>query len=359
MKTLRAALLLLLNQFLILSLIAQSQLKIANIYINQKLYTQPISNNFIELAASTRNITFEFEKIKGDSISYFYRINGSQIWNETPYPTVQFHDIQGGEFILEVKAKTESGFTKPFIFTINKEKPFFKKYWFWPSIGAYIFLIFGIAAYLFSLYDFRNKLKVQYLRNQIASDLHDEVGSNLNSISIFVEVLKKKVKQNPDLLSIIDKISLNSEETVSLLRETVWSINPNNDTSEKLFDRMKAQGFEILSVRKIAFHFENKLDLKNINMTMEQRRNLYLIYKEAINNIIKHAKATKVSVKIAKENNKINIEITDNGCGFDKNEVFDGNGLKNFQNRGSSNGIEVSVDSELKKGTTVAMVATV
>ncbi len=354
MKTLITTLLLLLNQTISFGFFASEKIALEKIVINNKEIKFNSSQNVFSLKTYENDLILEFRPAKGDSNKYFYRINKSEKWVESPYPIVQFHNLEGGEYILEIKAKTVAGFTKSNIFTFNKEKPFFQKYWFWPSIGAYILLIFGISAYLFFLYDFRNKLKVQYIRNRIASDLHDEVGSNLNSIAIFIEVLKKKVrKESPELLNILDKISSNSEETVSLMRDTVWSINPINDSVEKLFDRMKSHGYEALTAKNIKLTFQNTVEIAKLEIGMEQRRNLYLIYKEAINNILKHAKASLVNVNIWKENNKIFLNITDNGIGFDRSQIFEGNGLKNFENRGANNNIEVWVDSEIKKGTRI------
>ncbi len=338
----------------------QDSLEINKITVNYKAVKLPLKNQTLLLTSSNNDVVIEFKPLAGDAVFYHYRINEATKWHISQFPVIQFYDLAGGDYQIEIKAQTLTGFTKSLHLTIIKDEAFYQEWFFWPSIGIYILLIFGIAAYLFFLYDFRNKLKVQHIRNQIASDLHDEVGSNLNSIAIFIEVLRKKVaKVQPELASILDRITANSEETVSLMRETVWAINPDNDSTEKLFERMKSLGFEVLSVKKIDFIYENTIENDKLSISMEQRRNLYLIYKEAINNIVKHANATKVWVNIIKENNRLKIDIQDNGCGFDKNEIFEGNGLKNFENRGKSNGIDIKIDSEPKKGTKVAMMATV
>ncbi|MES2797397.1 MAG: histidine kinase [Bacteroidota bacterium] len=332
-------------------------IRIDKILINNSQRKLNLQNNTITLKTFEKTLILEFANPKKGTAIYFYRINNTSFWHQSKFPIVQFHEIQGGSHLLEVKSKADNIFSKTSTFKIEKEEAFYQKWWFWPSIGAYILLLFGIAAYLFFLYDFRNKLKVQYIRNRIASDLHDEVGSNLNSIAIFIEVMKKKVqKVSPELMNILDKISSNSEETVSLMRDTVWSINPINDSAEKLFDRMKSHGYETLTAKNIKLTFQNTVEIVKLEIGMEQRRNLYLIYKEAINNILKHAKASLVNVNIWKENNKIFLNITDDGIGFDRSQIFEGNGLKNFENRGVNNNIEVRVDSELKKGTTVEVV---
>ena len=320
---------------------------------NLKVISLPNNKNFIEFEFSSSNFS------NSQKTSFQYKLEGIDAnWVQANIQRfANYTNLPPGEYTFKV-ALADQSVSKEL--KLNIVPAFHQKWWFWPSIGIYILLIFGIAAYLFFLYDFRNKLKMQYVRNQIASDLHDEVGSNLNSIAIFIEVLKKKVKkESPELLNILDKISTNSEETVSLMRDTVWSINPDNDSPDKLFDRMKSHGYEVLTIKNIHYTFQNNISDVKLSLTMEQRRHLYLIYKEAINNILKHAKASKVALNIWKENNKIHIKIEDNGLGFNKEAVFEGNGLKNFQNRGLNNGIKVIVNSVLKEGTTVEIMVMV
>jgi signal transduction histidine kinase len=179
------------------------------------------------------------------------------------------------------------------------------------------------------------------------------VGSNLSSIAIFVELLRKKVKEQPELLPILNKITDNSEETVSLMRDTVWAISPSNDSTEKLLEKMRSFGFEILSAKGIAFDFKSEIETKKDLFSMEQRRNIYLIYKEAINNIAKHSAATKAFCHVSNQNGATQFEIYDNGKGFDPNQSFEGNGLKNYQIRSQDEDLHVSLHSAPDNGTTV------
>jgi signal transduction histidine kinase len=164
---------------------------------------------------------------------------------------------------------------------------------------------------------------------------------------------KKAISQNPELLTLLDKITDNSEETVTLMRDTVWAINPSNDSTAKLIEKMHSFSAEILSAKGISFDFECLIDTTKDVFSMEQRRNLYLIYKEAINNIAKHAEATKASCLIKTEHDLILIVIRDNGRGFDLNETFEGNGLKNFKMRSQGEELEVKVRSSPGSGSEI------
>jgi signal transduction histidine kinase len=338
----------------LLSIPSNAQLAVKQVLINGHNYSYT-PNSPVSLSTADDNLVIELNPLAIDSVKYYYRLSGLQKnWFWTSYPAVHYQQLAGGNYRFQIKAEKSNYATRILEISIEKKQAFWQKWWFWPSIVLYVFLIFGIGFYLFFIYDLRQKLKIQDVRNQIASDLHDEVGSNLNSIAIFVELLRKKVIiEKPDLLPILDKITDNSEETVMLMRDTVWAINPENDSTEKLFERMRSFGLEILSAKGISFDFESSVDMRKDVFSMEQRRNLYLIYKEAINNISKHSFATSASCKIYHHQGLIRIEIIDNGTGFDFSRTFEGNGLKNFKLRSQENDLKVNVNSNLQKGTEV------
>ena len=202
--------------------------------------------------------------------------------------------------------------------------------------------------------DFESKLAIEKLSNRISQDLHDEVGANLSSITFLVESLKKRLNGNQANVSVLlERISSNSMESVTLINDTIWALNPNFDTFEKLFERIKSFASALLSSKDIAFMIENNLAEKNLDLSIEQRQNLYFIMKEAINNIAKHASATKVFLKINEDEQGIKISIEDNGVGFDTKTIFEGNGLKNYQIRAKDSEIDVKIASKIDFGTRV------
>ncbi|RYU93785.1 sensor histidine kinase [Emticicia agri] len=339
---------------LLLSISSHAQLTIRQVLVDGKAYNYS-ENAGIKLSASEQNLVVEVNPMKGDSVKYAYQIRSlDDRWFWSNYPSVHYQNLSGGDFKLIIKATAHNQTLATTELAISKEQAFWQRWWFWPSIVIYILLIFGVGFYLFFIYDLRQKLKLQYVRNQIASDLHDEVGSNLNSIAIFVELLRKKViVEKPELLPILDKITNNSEETVLLMRDTVWAINPENDSTEKLFEKMRSFGVEILAAKGILFDFDSVINIKKDIFSMEQRRNIYLIFKEAVNNISKHACATHASCKIEQHQGLIRISIRDNGKGFDFNRTFEGNGLKNFKLRSQEDDLRVYVNSGSQTGTEV------
>jgi len=325
-----------------------AQLQIGKIMVNGKLQAQ--SGDSVLLKPGDNSFLIEYGAVRGDSIHYLYRLEGAdQEWVASSFPVARYAGIEPGTSLFEMKAmqgNTAIGHSRIFI---KKEQGFWNKWWFFPSIAVYVMLLVGVSIYLFLLYDFRQKLRMQQVRNRIAADLHDEVGSNLNSISIFVEVLRKKAP--PEMLPVLEKIIANSKESVALMQDTVWTINPQNDSIQKLFDRMESFASDVLSSREIVFDFKVETDLGKISFTMDQRKSLYLIYKEAINNVVKHAEASMVKVRVSRLKDIIQIGIEDNGKGFDMHAESNGNGLGNFRERAREAGIALMIESEQGKGT--------
>jgi signal transduction histidine kinase len=317
------------------------------------------STKSLILKANNNSLSVEFQANPKQQTSYFYQLKGFDTsWFTTDYPIIKYMNLSANDYELLVIAKVKQQVIYQDKIAVKVQNAFWNETWFYITLILYIILIIGIGFYLFFLYDFRQKLKVQHIRNRIASDLHDEVGSNLNSIAIFVELLRKKIGQhNPEILPILEKITNNSAESVGLMRDTVWAINPNNDTLEKLFGRMQNFSTEVLSARDIAYNFDNQTISSKVNLSMEQRRNVYLVFKEAINNIVKHAEATKVLVLIKAEKNVIVIHIKDNGIGFDTEQVYEGNGLESFKIRSEEGDLVVNLNSVKGKGTEVILMA--
>lgn len=284
---------------------------------------------------------------------YQYRITPTDLHKQWRLmgkePILTLPTLDGGKYLLEIsngtKVVAQIG--------ITVKQAFWQEWWFIPSIVFYVFLLIGVAVYLFLLYNFRQKLKIQYVRNSIAADLHDEVGSNLTSIAIFVELLRRK--SSPELFPILDKISDNSTESVQLMRDTIWAIQAKNDNFDLFTKKIKSLASELLAAKDIALTFEAKIENIKTVVSMEQRKNAYLIYKEAINNIIKHSAASKVIIQITVNKQMIWLIINDNGCGFDTSQITDGNGLANFVYRARANEMQFNIVSIKNQGTTITL----
>lgn len=206
--------------------------------------------------------------------------------------------------------------------------------------------------FVYNSYLIRQRLKLQTLRNKIASDLHDDVGSTLSSISIFAEMAQK---QSNEVIPALTTIGESARKMLDAMADIVWTINPENDQFEKILMRMRGFAYELLGARKIDFVFKADGDVGKLRIPMEVRRNLYLIFKEATNNMVKYAEASKVSYSIKNEHSNLVMLIRDNGKGFDVSQPTEGNGLKNMRKRAKEMGAALSIDSFPGQGTTVQL----
>ena len=216
--------------------------------------------------------------------------------------------------------------------------------------GLALFAI--LSFFVYKNYRTRQKLKLQALRIKIASDLHDDVGSTLSSISIFSQMAQEQSKEVLPLLQSIDE---STREMLDAMADIVWTINPGNDQFEKIILRMRSFAYELLGAKKIEFRFVADSNIANIRLSMEARRNLYLIFKEATNNMVKYAEASKAIFSIKGEQGKLVMRIKDNGKGFDSNKETQGNGLKNMRKRASEMGAVLMIDSMPGSGTTIKL----
>ncbi|WP_462249348.1 tetratricopeptide repeat-containing sensor histidine kinase [Ferruginibacter sp.] len=204
----------------------------------------------------------------------------------------------------------------------------------------------------------RNKLKQRMkeleLRNQIAADLHDEVGSSLSSINMLSQMATKQGNETLQK-SILEKMSTNAKETMEKMSDLVWTIKPEPAEGSNLKQRMERFAYEICGAKNIALTLQlDKLETKDL--TMEQRKNMYLIFKEALNNAVKYSGTEKIDVSAANGNNVLTMIVKDEGKGFDIGTVLKGNGLENIQTRAASVGGKLTIDAAPGIGTTVKLI---
>lgn len=253
------------------------------------------------------------------------------------------------KFEFEVKAKQDSmqSAQEKKILTAQLKQEKSQRY-LWASAGLLLFSSIGFTFYRYRL---KQKIKELSLRNRIASDLHDEVGSAISSISIIAGMAKRKPEL--EMNNIINQIENTSRETIDNMADIVWSIEPTNDDIHQVIQRMEQFGNNILTPAGIEFVFNYSNDIKKIKLDLVQRKNLYLIYKEGINNAAKYSQAQQVTVEIVKTANELMMQIRDNGRGFETSHAMVGNGLNNMRRRAEEIGAVFQLTSKEGNGTTL------
>ena len=289
------------------------------------------SDTTIILSAKEKSLHF-FIKTKGNFSYQLYPQETSWIkLDSNNY--CNYNQLAGKEYKLLIR----NNYTNKIIRTcsLEIEKPFYLTWFFLFSMLFFGAMILGMIIYFFLLYKFRQQAKLQKVRNNIAADLHDDVGATLTSIGFFGELIRQKIinrAEPAEVLPLLSKVIDSSKESVETMRGVVWTINPNNDFALDFFEKLKYYASEMLSTKQVELSFEVE-GVGQQELGIEVQRNLFLFFKEAINNILKHAKAKTATVKIKMQSRRFWMEITDDGLGFDTNESFDGHGLGSLRKR--------------------------
>ncbi|MEL7531526.1 MAG: histidine kinase, partial [Bacteroidota bacterium] len=208
----------------------------------------------------------------------------------------------------------------------------------------------------------KREIKLGNLRTQIASDLHDEMGSLLTGISMQAQMMQFSEGDKVDVYR--DKIIDNSQTAIATMRDVIWSIDSRYDQLGGLVDRMKELAFELLNPLEIKWDFQvDGWDLEQA-MAPDVRQNLYLIFKEAVNNIVKHAPEDEVQIKLHQRKDKWSLEVQNQSPSVPRSEKklhtpkTLGQGLKNIEMRAKQIGAQLQLQegsgfSLLISGTTL------
>jgi two-component system, NarL family, sensor histidine kinase DesK len=170
---------------------------------------------------------------------------------------------------------------------------------------------------------------IQLERERISQDMHDDLGAGISAIKLQAEFLKHK-SSNVELQEDIEQIIKTSEEMNLSLREILWSLNNNNDTIGNFLRYTTSYVDGFLKRTDIAFDFQTIAITNNLSLPAKARRNLFLVVKEAINNVYKYSQATTLSIRFSQDETNLNIIITDDGIGIKQADRQKGNGLDNM-----------------------------
>jgi len=269
------------------------------------------------------------------------------------YHSAEYKDLPPGKYIFQVKGTGNSGSypNKIAKLRINIPVVFWKS---WLFISISVLILAGFISY-FIFYRIRQFLIIEKLKTKLSADLHDSVGSGLTEISLLCEIVQRDYKNelkksNPNLTIIAQK----SRELIDNMSDIVWLVNPKPNTLFDLILRLKDIYSPILSSLGINFKVDISDSIKYLNLDLEKRQNIYLIFKEAINNSIKYSNAKNILLNLETADYTYKIILKDDGCGFDTNSGK-GNGLINMKRRARNIGAELSIQSNPGRGTRIAL----
>jgi signal transduction histidine kinase/ligand-binding sensor domain-containing protein len=288
-------------------------------------------------------------------MEYEYRLEGFDAkWQKVKnINQVQYQNLPAGKYQFKLKVKSFNGtYAKNellFAFTV---KPFYWQSW-WFVLLCTVAVAF--AVYAFYKYQLQKRLEVERLRHRISRDLHDDVGSALTTINVLSKVAISKNEDAVNVQDYLHRIKASAEQTMESMSDIVWAINPNNDSLETMLVRMKEYAAELCEAANMQLSFDAGENILGKKLDVAARKNMFLIFKEAVNNAVKYSRATHLHVELH-GNGGIHLKIKDNGIGFLEHKKNGGNGLKNMQSRAAElNGV-LQIVSRTNEGTEIVFI---
>ncbi|OOQ59542.1 sensor histidine kinase [Mucilaginibacter pedocola] len=311
--------------------------------------------NGLELLHDQNNITIQFASLSfklRDKLRYYYMLDGAgKEWIRAENTlTASYAALSPGHYTFSVKCVSPDGVSSAHItsFSFYIKPAFWQTWWF----VVLICILAAIPVYIIYRLRINRLLAVQRLREKVARDLHDDMGSTLTSINILSEMANVKLPaENSTVKDYLSRISTNSNQMMDAMDDIVWSINPANDTMPKIVARMREYAATVLEPRDIDYTVLNDDKLTAVKLDMDVKRSLFLIFKEALNNLVKYSGATHVKIEFVVSQSGMQLTITDNGIGFDQATASSGNGLSNMRNRAQAMGGNFEISSQPGSGT--------
>jgi ligand-binding sensor domain-containing protein/signal transduction histidine kinase len=347
----------------------------------------------LELESAQRQIQIDFFALSigtGENIRYQYRLDDQDWSNPSKQQTLNL-DLAPGKHSLLVRAVRSDGIAseKPAIVAIRILPPIWLRWWF---VGLAALLV---AAFLYSFYRYRTArfrevnaalaekqraeealgrsrterlAELERVRARIATDLHDDIGSSLTQIAILSEVAHQQTAAgaSENGSEPIARIISVSNELVDTMSDIVWAINPKKDHLSDLLQRMRRFASDVFTARQIAFQFRAPDAGRDIELGANVRREVFLIFKESVNNVVKHSGCSRAEIEFQIEGDWLVLKVTDNGKGFDSMLALDdsapvistargGNGLPSMRKRAQEIGGRFEIVSGNGEGTTATL----
>ena len=321
---------------------------------NQKFSIRKLNWDRLDLPTGTNSIEIFLSALtftENHKIKFSYKIEGiHKDYIETGNSnSIILNALDYGTYHISIGYRKPNGiYVKDALqITIHIQPKWYQQWWF----RLLVFLLTAGIIYAFYRYRLAQIKKQHTIRKNIAADLHDDLGSTLNSVKVFTNLAISGVKQEESL----QQAKENLQEASMGLRDMIWVLDDSLDTVDELVNRLKQYAIPVAAASKIEANIKADSKVNNRQLTKEEKRNLFLICKEAINNSIKYSGASQVGVVITASGKNIQIVVADNGKGFNVDEVEKGYGLKNMQYRAEQIKYRVVLTSEPGKGTKVIL----
>ncbi len=332
----------------------------ASLKINGKEHS--LADN-ISLSSNENTVTIDYTAISfrnTGALRFQYKLSPIEDrWSEaTMGRSVTYANLSSGKYVFVVRALNQEGKPNeaPSILPFAIASPLWARWWFIALCGLVIAGVFVIV----ERFRVQRLLEMEKIRSRIAADLHDDIGSGLTRIALLTEMIHRQSvsgEKVPDeqftIPSFTEKIGTISRELIDAMGDVVWSVDPKNNSMEKLLHRVQTFATEVCEAKDIALVFHAENGIEKIKVASDSIRAILLVAKEALTNAVRHSNAKTVTVSLKRSNNHLAIEIKDDGGGFALNELSRTNGLTNMRNRIEKNGGIFTIEAVKGKGTVI------
>jgi streptogramin lyase/two-component sensor histidine kinase len=313
-----------------------------------RVFNEPIHGepDAIKFSYWQNFFSFEFSALdytNPQDNQYAYKLEGFD--NEWHYVDsrrriANYTNLSPGDYVFHVRGSNNDGIWNDEGARIHLTilPPFWKTWWF--IFGAAFSVIFVI--FYLSTIRYRSLLAIEKLKSRLAADLHDNIGSGLTEISILSELASNETGNDRKHTNLISEKARTLIDTMS---DIVWMVNPKRDTFYHFILRLKDTYVDLLHSAGISFKTINIEKFETLKLPMEYKQNLYLIFKEGINNAIKHSQCKKIILEASINKETMEIILSDDGIGIDEKHLSSGNGIINMKSRARSIGGELKIES--------------
>jgi signal transduction histidine kinase/ligand-binding sensor domain-containing protein len=325
------------------------------VYVNGVLLKDSLMNRKAEISSPLKELVISFSALHyslPQLMQYEYKLEGFDAkWQQAfDINKVQYQNLPSGNYQFKLKAKSFNGtYAQNEISVEFKINPFYWQTWWFVLLCAGF-----IAAGVYALYKYQlhKKLEVERLRHRISRDLHDDVGSALTTINVLSKVAISKNEDAMNVQDYLTRIKASAEQTMESMSDIVWAINPQNDSLDSMLVRMKEYAAELCEAAAIELEFDIQESLLHRKLDVDARKNVFLIFKEAVNNAVKYSRCKKMKVSLH-GNGGIHLQVKDDGVGFLEHRKSGGNGLKNMEVRAKALKGNLTVSSKTNDGTQI------
>ncbi|MEM1055346.1 MAG: ATP-binding protein [Bacteroidota bacterium] len=265
-------------------------------------------------------------------------------------PEVRYAPLAPGRYTLRVSATNRDGYwSEPTELAVHIRPPYWQTVWFWALVAALVGAV-GFAAHRYRV---EQLMRVERARRRIADDLHDDIGSKISSVALRLDAARRSPTLSDAERDRLARLSATTRAVVGDLRDTVWLVDAGQDTLRSVADRIERFAGEALAGGR--GRVEREGEVPDVRLSMEARRDLYLLATEALHNAVRHAEAETILVRITNTDDAFVVDIRDDGRGFTAEAGGDGRGMTTMRRRAEALGGDLTIASEPSNGTRVTL----